>query len=149
MPDTSIGGFGVRVKPRAWSSSVDEVIVSDGFHFLTGTPVERRGATGTLSWSTEDDLAPLTTGPCARPIARFHHMEGLHEVGKVGVDTALLEGLEGLHEYLADSIKSEKLKITRPDQSTHWQTSLYVLAHRQEGNQRRRLRRDTASRKPS
>lgn len=89
----------------------DEVIVCSGFHFLTGTRWNDTVQRESLSWSTDGDLAPLLRDLAPDRLRASITWRDFTKSGKVGVDTALLEGLEGLHEYLADSIKSEKLKI--------------------------------------
>lgn len=88
-----------------------EVIVCSGFHFLTDTRWNDAVQREPLPWSIEGDLAPLLRDLAPDRLHASITWRDFTKSGKVGVDTALLEGLEGLHEYLADSIKSEKLRI--------------------------------------
>lgn len=89
----------------------DEVIVCSGFHFLGDARWSNVVQREPLPWSTEGGLTPLLRDLAPDRLHASITWRDFTKHGKVGVDAALLEGLEGLHEYLADSIKSEKLKI--------------------------------------
>ncbi|WP_454719807.1 MULTISPECIES: HsdM family class I SAM-dependent methyltransferase [Cupriavidus] len=97
--------------PRLVILCPDEVIVCSGFHFLTDTRWNDTVQREPLPWSTEGDLTPLLRDLAPDRLHASITWRDFTKSGKVGVDTALLEGLEGLHEYLAHTIKSEKLKI--------------------------------------
>ncbi|HLO63542.1 MAG TPA: N-6 DNA methylase [Azonexus sp.] len=89
----------------------DEVIVCSGFNFLTDIRWSDAVQREPLPWLTEGDLAPLLRDLAPDRLHASITWRDFTKSGKVGVDTALLDGLEGLHDYLAASIKSEKLKI--------------------------------------
>ncbi|WP_186134676.1 HsdM family class I SAM-dependent methyltransferase [Burkholderia gladioli] len=92
----------------------EEVVVCSGFHFLADARWTDAVQREPLPWLTEGELAPLLRDLAPDRLYASITWRDFTKSGKVGVDTALLEGLEGLHEYLADSVKSEKLKI-QPD----------------------------------
>ncbi|VVE20231.1 HsdM family class I SAM-dependent methyltransferase [Pandoraea terrigena] len=92
----------------------DEVIVCSGFHFLTDARWNDAVQREPLPWSTGDRLAPSLRDLAPDRLHASITWRDFTKSGKVGVDAALLDGLEGLHDYLADNIKSERLRI-RPD----------------------------------
>jgi len=92
----------------------DEIIICSGFHFLTDTRWNDAVQREPLPWLTQGDLSPVLRDLAPDRLHASITWRDFTKSGKIGVDTALLEGLEGLHEYLADSVKSEKLKI-QPD----------------------------------
>lgn len=89
----------------------DEVIVCSGFQFVTGTQWSDAVKREPLPWATDGVLTPLLRDLAPDRLHASITWRDFTKSGKVGVDTALLEGLEGLHTYLSDSIRSEKLKI--------------------------------------
>lgn len=88
-----------------------EVVVCSGFHFVTDTRWTDAVKREPLPWATDGILTPLLRDLAPDRLHASITWRDFSKAGKVGVDTALLEGLEGLHTYLADSIKSKKLKI--------------------------------------
>lgn len=89
----------------------DEVIVCSGFHFLGDSRWSNVVQREPLPWTTEGDLTPLLRDLAPNRLHASITWRDFTKQGKVGVDAALLEGLEGLHQYLADSIKSEGLPV--------------------------------------
>ena len=90
----------------------DEVIVCSGFHYL-GTERWNETIQRTLlpDRGSRAELAPLLRDLGADRLRASITWRDFTKSGRVGVDTALLEGLEALHAYLADSIKSTQLNI--------------------------------------
>lgn len=90
----------------------DEVIVGSGFHYLGAERWNDTIQRAALPADGDAELVPLLRDLAADRLRASITWRDFTKSGRVGVDSALLEGLEALHGYLAGSIESHKLKVT-------------------------------------